>query len=105
MCLAVRFEAIRAAPDKGRLAVELVTPAISSPPLFANASMRDSTSLLQLVAPHLKFVEGDHRGYVLLDVTKGRLQSDCYHVPAVDARSAAESRFAAYVCEAGIRAG
>jgi hypothetical protein len=42
---------------EGSLAVELVTPAISSPPLFATASMRDSTALLQLVAPHLKFVE------------------------------------------------
>jgi alkaline phosphatase D len=86
---------------QGSLAVELVTPAISSPPLFASASMRDSTSLLQLVAPHLKFVEGDHRGYVLLDVTKGRLQSSWYHVPAVDARANAESLFAAYVCETG----
>jgi len=90
-----------ATTGEGSLAVELVTPAISSPPLFANASMRDATALLQLVAPHLKFVEGDHRGYVLLDLTKGRLQSEWYHVPAVDMRSAEESRFATYVCEAG----
>jgi alkaline phosphatase D len=86
---------------EGSLAVELVTPAISSPPLFANASMRDSTSLLQLVSPHLKFVEGEHRGYVLLDVTKTRLQAEWYFVPAVDVRSPAESRAAAFVCEAG----
>ncbi|HEV8396615.1 MAG TPA: alkaline phosphatase D family protein [Vicinamibacterales bacterium] len=86
---------------EGSLAVELVTPAISSPPLFASASMRDATSLLQLVAPHLKFVEGEHRGYVLLDLTKARLHSEWYHVPAVDTRSDAESRFAAYVSEAG----
>jgi len=85
----------------GSLAVELVTPAISSPPLFTSASTRDSTALLQLVAPHLKFVEGDHRGYVLLDLTKARLQSEWYHVPTVDTRSAAESRFAAFVCESG----
>jgi len=86
---------------EGSLAVELVTPAISSPPLYASASLRDATALLQLFAPHLKFVEGDHRGYVLLDITKGRLQSEWYHVPAVDTRSAAESRFAAYVSETG----
>jgi len=85
----------------GSLAVEIVTPAISSPPLFATASMRESTALLQLVAPHLKFVEGEHRGYVLLDVTKNRLLSEWYHVPSVETRSADESRFAAYVCEAG----
>ena len=86
---------------EGSLAVELVAPAISSPPLFATASSRESTALLQLVAPHLKFVEGEHRGYVLLDITKDRLQSEWYHVPAVDVRSPDESRAAAFVCEAG----
>jgi alkaline phosphatase D len=86
---------------EGSLAVEIVTPAISSPPLFASASLRDSTSLLQLVSPHLKFLEGEHRGYVLLDVTKSRLQSEWYHVPGVDVRSDAESKVAAFVCESG----
>ena len=90
-----------ASTGAGSLAVEIVTPAISSPPLFATASMRESTALLQLVAPHLKFVEGEHRGYVLLDVTKNRLLSEWYHVPSVETRSAEEFRFAAYACEAG----
>jgi alkaline phosphatase D len=90
-----------AATGEGSLAVEIVTPAISSPPLFASASMRDATSLLQLFSPHLKFVEGEHRGYVLLDVTRSRLQSEWYFVPAVDVRAATESRAAAFVCEAG----
>jgi alkaline phosphatase D len=86
---------------EGSLAVELVTPAISSPPLYASAERRDAVALLQLLSPHLKFVEGDHRGYVLIDVTRSRLQSEWYFVPAVDARSAEESRAAAFVCEAG----
>ena len=86
---------------EGSLAVELVTPAISSPPLFASATMRDATALLQLVTPHLKFFDGERRGYVLLDLTKARLQSDWYHVPAVDVRASDEVRAAAFVCEAG----
>jgi len=81
--------------------VELVTPAISSPPLFASASLRESTALLQLFMPHLKFLDGERRGYVLLDVTKARLQSEWYHVPTVDVRSPDETRAAAFVCEAG----
>ena len=85
----------------GSLAVEIVTPAISSPPLFASAAMRESTALLQLVTPHLKFFDGECRGYVLLDVTKARLQSEWYHVPAVDVRAPDEVRAAAFVCEAG----
>jgi alkaline phosphatase D len=90
-----------ASTGEGSLAVEIVTPAISSPPLFASQTMRDATSLLQLFSPHLKFVEGEHRGYVLLEITSRRLQSEWYHVPAVDVRSPAESRVAAFVCEAG----
>jgi alkaline phosphatase D len=86
---------------EGSLAVELVTPAISSPPLFTSASRRDATALLQLVSPHLKFVDGEHRGYVLLDVTKDRVQSEWYFVPSVDTRSPSESRAAAFVCAAG----
>jgi alkaline phosphatase D len=86
---------------EGSLAVEIVTPAISSPPLFASQSLRESTALLQLFAPHLKYLDGEHRGYVLLDVTKSRLQSEWYHVPAVDVRAPDESRAAAFVCEAG----
>jgi len=86
---------------EGSLAVELVTPAISSPPLFASASLRESTALLQLFMPHLKFLDGERRGYVLLDVTKARLQSEWYHVPTVDVRSPDETRAAAFVCEAG----
>jgi alkaline phosphatase D len=85
----------------GSLAVELVTPAVSSPPFFASREMREATAVVQLFAPHLKFLEGESRGYVLLDVTKERLQSEWYHVPGVDARSAQESRAAAFVCERG----
>jgi alkaline phosphatase D len=90
-----------ASSGAGSLAVELVTPAISSPPLFASAALRDSTALMQLFTPHLKFLDGERRGYVLLDVTKARLQAEWYHVPAVDVRSPAESKAAAFVCEAG----
>jgi alkaline phosphatase D len=85
----------------GSLAVELVTPAISSPPRFADETLRQQASLLRLVAPHLKYLEGDSRGYVLLDVTRSRLQADFYFVPTVATRSADESKAASFVCEHG----
>lgn len=85
----------------GSLAVELVTPAISSPPLFATKALRDASTLLQLFAPHLKYLEGESRGYVLLDVTRDRLQSDWYFVPTVDKRSADETKAVGFVCERG----
>ena len=85
----------------GSAGVELVAPAISSPPLFTDAAMRDRSSLLKLFAPHLKFLEGDSRGYVLLDITRGRLQADWYFVPNVTERSSRESKAASFVCERG----
>jgi alkaline phosphatase D len=85
----------------GSLAVEMLTPAISWPPLFATASMRDRAPLLRTFLPHLKFLDGDQRGYVLIDVTPQRIQADWYHVPTVLERTAAESRAASFVCERG----
>jgi alkaline phosphatase D len=95
------FAGYTASTGQGSLAVEIVTPAISSPPLFASQTMRESTAVLQLFAPHLKYLEGESRGYVLLDVTKDRLLSEWYLVPAVNVRSPAEARTAAFACERG----
>ena len=85
----------------GSVAVELVTPAVSSPPLFATAALRDRATLLKLAASHLKYLEGEHRGYILVDITRQRLQADWYHVPGVAERSPREAKAASYVCEHG----
>ena len=90
-----------ASTGAGSLAVEIVTPAISSPPLFSTASQRDTARMLQPLARHLKYLEGEHRGYVLLDVSRDRLQADWYHVPTVDTRSEQELKAASYVCDRG----
>ncbi len=85
----------------GSIAVELVTPAISSPPLFTDAALRGASSLLRLFTPHLKFLDGDNHGYVLLDVTRERVLADWYFVPTVTERTDAESKAASFVCERG----
>ena len=81
--------------------MEHVTPAVSSPPKFANASTRHGAKLLQPFARHLKYLDGDHRGYILLDVSRDRLQADWYHVATVERRSDEESKAASFVCEQG----
>jgi alkaline phosphatase D len=85
----------------GSMAVEFVTPAVSSPPMFSNPAMRDAAKALQAVAGHLKFLDGDSRGYVLLDVGPERLLADWYFVPTVTERTDRESRAASFVCERG----
>jgi alkaline phosphatase D len=85
----------------GSVAIELVTPAISSPPMFANPQLRERATLLKLAVPHLKYLEGEHRGYVLIDITRDRLQADWYHVANVSERSPSESKATSFVCERG----
>ena len=85
----------------GSAAVELVAPAVSSPPLFADARLRDGLTALRYLLPHLKYMEGDSRGYVLVDITPKQLQADWYHVPGVLERSQAERVAASFVCERG----
>jgi alkaline phosphatase D len=89
------------ATGEGSLAVELLTPAISSPPLFATPSMRERAPLLRTFLPHLKFLDGDNRGYVLIDLTPKQIRADWYHVPTVLERTDAETRAASFVCEKG----
>lgn len=85
----------------GSVAVEFVTPAVSSPPMFASAALKERASLLRLAAPHIKYLEGEHRGYMLLDVTRDRLQAEWYHVPTVAERTDREQHAATWVCERG----
>jgi alkaline phosphatase D len=85
----------------GSRAVEIVAPAISSPPMFTSASQRDLAVALRPLARHLKFLEGESRGYVLLDITPDMLTAEWYLVPTVTERTDRETRAARFVCEQG----
>jgi alkaline phosphatase D len=91
----------RAASGEGSLAVEFSTPAISSPPVFADGQGRERAAALKVMLPHLKFMDGENRGYVLLDVTETRVQTDYYFVATVDERSRQERHAASLVTERG----
>jgi alkaline phosphatase D len=75
-------------PQSGRGAVgsEVITPAITSP----GGPPADRIPALLSARPHLKYVAGQHRGYVLLDLTRDQLQADWWFVPTVTQRTAAE---------------
>ena len=78
-----------------------MTPAISSPPLFSSPELRQRAALLRPLARHLKFLEGEHNGYTLLDITRERIQAEWYHVESVAQRSETENKVASFVCEHG----
>jgi alkaline phosphatase D len=86
---------------KGSVGVEIVTPAVSSPPMFSTPAQREIATMLQPLARHLKFLDGDSRGYVLLDISPKALIADWYFVPTVAERSERESRAVRFVCEHG----
>lgn len=95
------WEGYQGDSGRGSLAVELLTPPISSPPLFTSPERRQLAPLLRALSPHLKFLDGDSRGYVLLDITTSQLRGEWHFVPSVTERSAAETLAAAFVCERG----
>jgi alkaline phosphatase D len=93
----------QAANGAGSLAVELVTPAISSPPppMFTSASGSDAAAALRVAFPHLKYLEGAHRGFVVVELTRDRMTANWLFSPDVRVRSYAEMAGGSLVCERG----
>jgi alkaline phosphatase D len=78
------------ASGSGSLAVEIITPAVTSPgiddPLLAAqfaAAVLDSH-------PHVRYVDLYRRGYTLIDITPERIQAEWYHVATIQEPSSGE---------------
>jgi alkaline phosphatase D len=85
----------------GSRAVEVLAPPVSSPPLFLDPTLRAQIGLLRPNLPHLRYVEGDRYGYVLVDVTAERLQAEYHLVPDVRVPGAPASRAVGLTCARG----
>jgi alkaline phosphatase D len=90
-----------AATGRGSLAVEIVTPAITSSPFMSRRGMRERARAFPSVSPHMRWMDGDRHGYVTLDVTRDRLMADWYHVRTITERTPDETKAASFVCERG----
>ena len=86
---------------EGSLAVELVTPAISSPGLFQAETASQITAALRVAVPSLKFLEGLSQGYTHIEVTPQRVRATWHHAQTVYERSAVQRVAASFVCESG----
>lgn len=92
-------------PDTGRgaVAVEYVTPAITSPGTYSRNPEKADGERDKVLAqhPHIKFLDAVYRGYCVLDITQERAQAEWYFVPTVDEQTR-EERFAkAFATAAG----
>ncbi|MGC4087613.1 MAG: alkaline phosphatase D family protein [Polyangiaceae bacterium] len=85
----------------GSLAVEFVTPAVTSPALEDPVQAAGVATALSATHPHLKFVDLYRRGYALLDVTRERVQCEWYHVATLSQRDASEVMARALLVRAG----
>ena len=91
----------QARTGEGSLAVEMLAPAVSSPPLFANPATRQQGPALRALLPHLKLLEGEANGYLVVDITRQRLLGEWFMTPTVLERTPNERRIAAFACERG----
>jgi len=85
---------------RGSLAVEFVTPGVSSPGTTLSPTGEDFFANLVLEgSPHMKLGDFVHRGYIVLDIKPSRIQADWFHLDTVEDPSGAIEtfRFAASV--------
>jgi alkaline phosphatase D len=89
------------ATGAGAVAVELVTPAITSPG-FGEGLADLYTDIVNEEAPHFRFFELTQRGYVVLDIDAARCQSTWMHLDDVtDFRAGAEVEAETLDCASG----
>jgi alkaline phosphatase D len=86
---------------RGSLGVELVTPAVTSPAFENPVEAAQTAALLRSISPHMKYIELNKRGYVLVDIDRDRLQADWYHVPTIRERTDEQALAAVFTCESG----
>ncbi|MBC8027128.1 MAG: alkaline phosphatase D family protein [Steroidobacteraceae bacterium] len=86
---------------QGVVGVEFVTPAVTSPGILNPVEAAQTAAFLRSISPHMKFVELNKRGYVLLDIDHERVHGEFWHVATVDAPSRAETLSGALVNVAG----
>jgi alkaline phosphatase D len=84
------------ASGAGAIGTEIITPSITSP----SWPPADQLAAIKAARPHLKYVSGDLRGYVVLDISRERLQADWWYVPTIIERTASEQFGKGMVSEA-----
>ncbi|MBI3262553.1 MAG: alkaline phosphatase D family protein [Acidobacteria bacterium] len=89
------------ATGRGSIAVEFVGPAVSSPGSFMTPAAQKRADEIRAMCPHLRYLEGEHRGYFILDVTPQHAQADWFFVDTVSERTNTERLARSLLVEAG----
>ena len=90
------------ATGRGSVAVEIVTTSVSSPSsLGTGPNGEKQLADLRAARPHLHYVDGRYRGYVIVDLTAERVQADFYAMETIQTRSTAERFVKSFAAPAG----
>ncbi|MCU0969286.1 MAG: alkaline phosphatase D family protein [Rubrivivax sp.] len=84
---------------EGSRAVEFVTTSVSSPGL--SDPNGTTAAFVRSVNPHIKYVDFNRRGYLLVDATPERVVGEWWYVDTVEATSAAQTFGAAFEVREG----
>ncbi len=87
------------ATGEGSRAVEFVTTSITSPAIPDPTG--STAALLRGINPHFKYIDFTRRGYLLLDVTRGKTVAEWWYVDTVDSPSAVHVFGTAFEVSAG----
>ncbi|MEM7097638.1 MAG: alkaline phosphatase D family protein [Pseudomonadota bacterium] len=86
-----------------RRAVEFVAPAVSSPPLATNSpALRQLVEQAPKVASHIKFADGDHNGYLVLQLDDQAAEASWWFTGERTARNADAFLAQRLACMSGV---
>lgn len=87
---------------EGSLAVEFVTPAVSSPAAPTKGLSDIAMAALIPLNRHLKWVDLYHRGYIVLDITPQHCKADWFHINTVQSKHYQEKFERSYQTKTGM---
>ena len=89
------------ATGRGSVGVELVCPGVTSPGIEDPVAAAQQAAGLRFLSPHMKFIELNKRGYVVVDLNRDRMQSEWWHVPTIRERTNVQALAASLVTASG----
>jgi alkaline phosphatase D len=96
------FDGYDPSTGRGAVGVEIVGTSITSPSnIGVGPNGEKMMADMKAARPHLRYLDGRYRGYVVLDLTRERLQADYYTVPTIEDRTKDERFEKGLVSEAG----
>lgn len=98
------YEAYDRSTGRGSVGVEIAGTSITSPSNVGAGPDGDGMiGRIRAARPHLHYVDGRYRGYVIVDISPERLQADFFAVDTIEERAAGQRFVKGFVCETGRR--